>query len=62
VDGQRLDWEDKDVFCVPGWAYHEHANGSGSEPAVLFSFTDAPVLQSLGLLREQGHPQEHQTV
>ena len=62
VDGQRLDWEDKDVFCVPGWAYHEHANASDSEPAVLFSFTDAPVLQSLGLLREQGHPQEHQTV
>jgi gentisate 1,2-dioxygenase len=60
VDGQRLDWSEKDVFCVPGWAFHEHANSSATDPAVLFSFTDAPVLQALSLLREQPHPQEHQ--
>ena len=60
VDGQRLDWENKDVFCVPGWVYHEHANTSPTEPAVLFSFTDAPVLRSLSLLREQPHPEGHQ--
>ncbi|MCI0895975.1 MAG: cupin domain-containing protein [Chloroflexi bacterium] len=60
VDGQRLDWENKDVFCVPGWAFHEHANASATEPAVLFSFTDAPVLRSLSLLREQPHPEGHQ--
>ena len=60
VDGQQLDWEDKDVFCVPGWTYHEHVNGSTTEPAVLFSFTDAPVLRSLSLLREQAHPQGRQ--
>ena len=36
VDGQRLDWEDKDVFCVPGWAFHEHVN-TGNQPAILFS-------------------------
>lgn len=60
VDGQRLDWADKDVFCVPGWAFHEHGNSSSTRQAVLFSFTDAPVLQSLGLWREQPHPQEHQ--
>ena len=60
VDGQRLDWEDKDVFCTPGWAYHEHMNTSSTRPAVLFSFTDAPVLQALSLLREQPHPQGNQ--
>ena len=60
VDGQRLDWSEKDVFCVPGWAFHEHVNSSAVNPAVLFSFTDAPVLQALSLLREQPHPQEHQ--
>lgn len=60
VDGQRLDWEAKDVFCVPGWAYHEHANASKAEPAVLFSFTDVPVLQALNLLREQTHPKGRQ--
>ena len=56
VDGQKLSWEPKDVFCVPGWTYHEHINASATEPAVLFSFTDAPVLRSLSLLREQAHP------
>jgi gentisate 1,2-dioxygenase len=60
VDGQRLEWETKDVFCVPGWAFHEHANASTSEAAVLFSYTDSPVLRSLNLLREQPHPKGHQ--
>ena len=57
VDGQPMEWEEKDVFCVPGWAFHEHANPSDSEPAILFSFTDRPALRSLGLFREQEHPQ-----
>ena len=62
VDGQQMDWEAKDVFCVPGWAYHEHINRSSSEPVLLFSFTDIPVLRSLNLLREQSHPEEYQQV
>jgi gentisate 1,2-dioxygenase len=62
VDGQRMDWEAKDVFCVPGWAYHEHINRSSTEPALLFSFSDIPVLRSLNLLREQTHPDEYQQV
>ena len=24
VHGQKMEWEPKDVFCVPGWNYHEH--------------------------------------
>lgn len=60
VDGQQLAWGDKDVFCVPGWAFHKHVNSSATRPAVLFSFADAPVLQALSLLREQPHPQGHQ--
>ena len=55
-----MEWEPKDVFCVPGWTYHEHVNASATEPAVLFSFTDTPVLKSLSLLREQAHPEDHQ--
>ena len=55
VDGQRLDWEDKDVFCVPGWAFHEHVN-TGNQPAILFSHTDVPVMRSLDLYREEAHP------
>ena len=60
VNGQKLDWEPKDVFCVPGWTYHEHANASATEPAVLFSFSETPVLQALSLLREQAHPNGQQ--
>ena len=60
VNGETLEWEDKDVFAVPGWNYHEHANASDTEPAVLFSFTESPVLRALSLLREQAHPDGHQ--
>jgi gentisate 1,2-dioxygenase len=52
VGGRRLDWEDKDVFTVPTWTFHEHVN-SGNRPAVLFSFTDAPVMKALDLYREE---------
>jgi len=53
VGGQELLWEEKDVFCVPGWTAHEHVNASSTEPAFLFSFTDIPVLSALDLLREE---------
>jgi gentisate 1,2-dioxygenase len=52
VGGQRLDWEDKDVFTVPTWTFHEHIN-SGDCPAFLFSFSDAPVMKALSLYREE---------
>jgi gentisate 1,2-dioxygenase len=52
VGGQRLDWEDKDVFTVPTWTFHEHVN-RGDRPAFLFSFTDAPVMEALSLYREE---------
>jgi len=52
VGDRRLDWHEKDVFCVPSWYPHQHVNAAGAAPAILFSFTDAPVLRALGLLRE----------
>jgi len=52
VGGQRLAWEDKDVFTVPTWIFHEHVN-SGDRPAFLFSFSDAPVMKALSLYREE---------
>jgi gentisate 1,2-dioxygenase len=53
VDGTRVDWQERDTFALPGWAVHEHVNGSASEPAILFSFTDEPTLKALGFKREQ---------
>ena len=52
VGGQRLDWEDKDVFTVPTWTFCEHVN-SGNRPAFLFSFSDAPVMKALNLYRNE---------
>ena len=52
VGGQRLDWEDKDVFTVPTWTFCEHVN-TGDRPAFLFSFSDAPVMKALSLYREE---------
>jgi gentisate 1,2-dioxygenase len=55
IDGQRFDWEQGDVFAIPSWACHEHANRSAGAAATLFSFTDAPVLKALGLYREEAY-------
>ena len=44
-----LHWEPRDIFVVPGWIPHTHRAQSES---VLFSFSDRPVQQMLGLWRE----------
>lgn len=53
INGKRFDWRERDIFCVPSWAWHEHANTQASEDACLFCFNDLPVLKSTGLYREQ---------
>jgi len=57
VGDKKLSWEDKDTFCIPGWAFHEHVNESPTEPAFLFSYTDTPVMKALGYFREEPHPE-----
>jgi gentisate 1,2-dioxygenase len=53
VDGERIEWGRNDVFAVPGWRWHAHANASKSADAVLYSVTDEPVYRKLGLYREE---------
>lgn len=53
IDGKRFDWQERDIFCVPSWAWHEHANASVNDDACLFAFNDMPVMNSLGLYREE---------
>jgi len=64
VNGQRFDWTEHDIFCVPSWAWHEHANGSETDDACLFCLNDLPVMRALGLYREQafGENEGHQPV
>jgi gentisate 1,2-dioxygenase len=49
VGGQRFDWEEKDIFCIPSWTLYSHA---AHGEAVLFSFNDFPAMKALGLWRE----------
>jgi gentisate 1,2-dioxygenase len=54
IEGTRFDWGRGDVFVVPNWRWHEHVAGSGD--CHLFSITDQPVMQMLGMYREQDFP------
>ncbi len=53
INGQRFDWTERDIFCVPSWAWHEHVNGSDRDNACLFCLNDLPVMRALGLYREE---------
>jgi gentisate 1,2-dioxygenase len=44
-----LRWRPRDIFVVPGWTSHTH---HAAEDSVLFSFSDRPVQEKLGLWRE----------
>ena len=52
-DEEELEWGEKDCFFVPSWQWHRHRNLSKTEPAIIFSVTDRPVLDVLGLYREE---------
>lgn len=54
IEGQRFDWSPGDLFVVPTWTWHEHAAAPGTD-AVLFSVQDRPVMDALGLYREQAY-------
>jgi gentisate 1,2-dioxygenase len=64
IDGCRFAWARGDILVLPSWALHEHANRSGREPATLFSIQDRPVLEALGLYREEAFAENggHQAV
>ena len=53
VGDTTLEWGSRDCFVAPNWAWHEHANLSSSEDAVLFSVNDTPLVRYLGLYREE---------
>ncbi len=48
VGDQVLNWRAKDIFVVPSWQACRHESDSDT---VLFSFSDRPVQQALGLWR-----------
>lgn len=62
IDGRRFDWKERDIFVVPSWSFHEHANASDREDACLFSFHDLPMMRALGLYRQEALADGHQPV
>jgi len=50
VDGKSIEWGVNDVFVVPPWKRYQH-NVSGAD-AVLFSISDRPAQEALGIWRE----------
>jgi gentisate 1,2-dioxygenase len=53
INGQPFHWEKGDTFIVPLWSWHDHANASSVEEAILFSMDDEPILKPFGLYREE---------
>lgn len=53
VGDEELHWSARDAFAVPNWAWHRHRNRSRGERATLFSVNDIPILEPLGLYREE---------
>ncbi|HUC52123.1 MAG TPA: gentisate 1,2-dioxygenase [Xanthobacteraceae bacterium] len=49
VDGEVLEWGKNDVFVVPPWKRYAH---NASELSVLFSISDRPAQEALGIWRE----------
>jgi len=55
IGDARYDWDAGDFFVVPPNLPHRHAH-RGSEPAILFSMQDVPLLEALGLYVESTVP------
>ena len=49
VDGEVLEWGPNDVFVVPPWKRYTH---SAAKQSVLFSISDRPAQEALGIWRE----------
>ena len=50
IAGTEYVWEEGDTFVIPSWVPHEHWSEGGE--AVLFSYTDRPILNAFGFYRE----------
>lgn len=52
IGGERFDWAKNDIFLIPAWHWFHHENGTGD--AILYSVTDQPAVEKLGVYRAQG--------
>jgi len=50
IDGESFSWGPRDIFVIPSWREVVH---EADDDAILFSFSDRPVQEKLGLWRER---------
>jgi gentisate 1,2-dioxygenase len=50
-----LDWQQGDIFVMPGWTWHDHQCAEDNH-AILFSVSDEPILKQFGLMRRETAP------
>lgn len=50
VGESEIEWQEGDTFVVPSWVPHDHRSVNGE--AVLFSFTDRPIIEAFSFYRE----------
>lgn len=60
VGDKRIDWSKFDIFTIPSWHWHEHGNDS-NEDAIVYSVSDSPVIEKLGLLCEHRKTRDGKT-
>ncbi|MEA3023311.1 MAG: gentisate 1,2-dioxygenase, partial [Alphaproteobacteria bacterium] len=53
IGGQRFDWERNDLFVAPNFLWRRHHN-TGKTDAVLYSVSEAPLMEKIGQYRAQG--------
>ena len=52
VSANEMNWDKGDIFVVPPWQFHSRENTTDDD-AILFSITDKPSTEALGLYREE---------
>jgi gentisate 1,2-dioxygenase len=53
IAGRRFDWEKNAIFAMPNFLWRPHIN-TGPGDAVLYSVSDAPLMEKVGQYRAQG--------
>lgn len=52
IGDKTVQWKQGDCFVTPNWSWRRFENRSASSDAILFSVHDTPLLERLGLYRE----------
>ena len=54
VEGKRLEWTESDFFVVPSHMWRRHTNTSKTADAILYSYSDEPLIKAIGHYAAQG--------